>query len=111
MAFEFKFPDVGEGIHEGRIVEWLVKEGDAVKVDAPLVKVDQSVVSRHLAQLREAGVLSAERRGKQVYYSVRVAELVRTLRAIADALERCCPVSDGRAQTTGSASAQEGSKR
>jgi pyruvate/2-oxoglutarate dehydrogenase complex dihydrolipoamide acyltransferase (E2) component len=46
MAFEFKFPDVGEGIHEGRIVEWLVVEGDTVKVDAPLVKVetDKAVV-------------------------------------------------------------------
>ena len=29
MAFVFKFPDVGEGIHEGRVVEWLVAEGDA----------------------------------------------------------------------------------
>jgi len=53
--------------------------------------VDLSVVSRHLAQLREAGVLQAEKRGKEVYYSVRTRELVQTLRAIADAIERCCP--------------------
>jgi DNA-binding transcriptional ArsR family regulator len=63
--------------------------------------VNLSVVSRHLAQLREAGVLSAERRGKQVYYSARAEELVRTLRAIADALERCC----GRAAASGGRSA------
>lgn len=46
MAFDFKFPDVGEGIHEGRIVEWLVKEGDAVAIDQPFVKVetDKAVV-------------------------------------------------------------------
>ena len=31
MAYEFKFPDVGEGIHEGELVKWLVKEGDSVK--------------------------------------------------------------------------------
>lgn len=46
MALEFKFPDVGEGIHEGRIVEWLVAEGGTVKVDRPFVKVetDKAVV-------------------------------------------------------------------
>ena len=31
----FNFPDVGEGIHEGRVVEWLVAEGDVVTEDQP----------------------------------------------------------------------------
>ncbi|MEJ2582673.1 MAG: dihydrolipoamide acetyltransferase family protein, partial [Acidobacteriota bacterium] len=46
MAFVFNFPDVGEGIHEGRIVEWLVAEGDVVTEDQPLLKVetDKAVV-------------------------------------------------------------------
>jgi pyruvate/2-oxoglutarate dehydrogenase complex dihydrolipoamide acyltransferase (E2) component len=46
MAFEFKFPDVGEGIHEGKIVEWLIKEGDYVEIDQLFVKVetDKAVV-------------------------------------------------------------------
>jgi pyruvate dehydrogenase E2 component (dihydrolipoamide acetyltransferase) len=46
MAFVFSFPDVGEGIHEGRVVEWLVAEGDTVAEDQALVKVetDKAVV-------------------------------------------------------------------
>ena len=46
MALEFRFPDVGEGIHEGEIVRWLVKEGDSVRPDQPLVEIetDKAVV-------------------------------------------------------------------
>ena len=37
---EFKFPDVGEGIHEGKIVKWKVKEGASVKEDEILAEVE-----------------------------------------------------------------------
>lgn len=46
MAFEFKLPDVGEGIHEGEIVSFHVKEGDAINEDDILAEVqtDKAVV-------------------------------------------------------------------
>ncbi|MHC4696516.1 MAG: ArsR/SmtB family transcription factor [Planctomycetota bacterium] len=55
---------------------------------------DLSVVSRHLAMLRDAGILDAEKRGKKVFYSVRFKEVISTLRTMADALEACCPGDD-----------------
>ena len=53
--------------------------------------VDLSVVSRHLGVLRDAGILAAEKRGREVYYTVPVNKLTAILRNLADALEACCP--------------------
>ena len=53
--------------------------------------VDVSVVSRHLAILRDTGLLEATRRGKEVHYRVRYDTVTDTLRAVADAVEQCCP--------------------
>jgi len=41
--------------------------------------------------LRDAGILDAEKCGKEVRYSVRFDEVIRQLRAMADAIEACCP--------------------
>jgi pyruvate dehydrogenase E2 component (dihydrolipoamide acetyltransferase) len=39
-VFEFRLPDLGEGIHEGEIIKWHVKVGDVIKADDPLVDVE-----------------------------------------------------------------------
>ena len=53
--------------------------------------IDISVVSRHLGVLRDAGILEARKRGREVYYRVRTEELTSLLRNLADTLEACCP--------------------
>ena len=36
----FKLPDLGEGLPDAEIVEWLVKEGDEIKLDQPMVSME-----------------------------------------------------------------------
>ena len=46
LAYEFRLPDIGEGIHEGEIVKWLVEEGQKINEDDILCEIqnDKSVV-------------------------------------------------------------------
>ncbi|RPF56142.1 dihydrolipoamide acetyltransferase family protein [Aquisalibacillus elongatus] len=46
MAYEFKLPDIGEGIHEGEIAKWFIKKGEEIKEDDVLCEVqnDKAVV-------------------------------------------------------------------
>jgi pyruvate dehydrogenase E2 component (dihydrolipoamide acetyltransferase) len=39
VAYEFKLPDIGEGVVEGEVVRWLVKEGDILRQDQPMVEI------------------------------------------------------------------------
>jgi 2-oxoglutarate dehydrogenase complex dihydrolipoamide succinyltransferase (E2) component len=39
FQYELKLPDIGEGVAEGEILKWLVKEGEVVKEDQSLVEV------------------------------------------------------------------------
>ncbi|MEW6251854.1 MAG: biotin/lipoyl-containing protein, partial [Planctomycetota bacterium] len=38
--FEFKLPDLGEGVHEGQIVNVLVKEGDQIAEFQPMLEIE-----------------------------------------------------------------------
>ena len=53
--------------------------------------VDLSVVSRHLAVLKAAGMVEARRQGRSTYYHCSYERLVSALRSVADAIESCCP--------------------
>jgi DNA-binding transcriptional ArsR family regulator len=63
-------------------------------------EVDLSVVSRHLAILRDADILKCEKHGKEVRCQVRTGAVAAILRDLADALETCCPLVRDDATTT-----------
>ncbi len=63
MTREFKLPDIGEGVHEGEITKWFVKDGDAVKENDPLVEVMTDKVTVQIPSPVTGKIL--ERRGKE----------------------------------------------
>jgi ArsR family transcriptional regulator len=80
-----------------RLLACLAKCGRPCSVGevAQCCSVDLSVVSRHLAALEEAGVLAVSKEGRTVRYRVLFAETAGVLRALADALQECCPEGCG----------------
>jgi ArsR family transcriptional regulator, arsenate/arsenite/antimonite-responsive transcriptional repressor len=58
---------------------------------AECCSVDFSVVSRHLSMLADAGVLRSHKEGRTMFYQVQYEHLSDSLRALADAIENCCP--------------------
>ena len=45
MKFEYRFPDIGEGITEGTLFKWFVKEGDLIKEGEPVAEVETDKVT------------------------------------------------------------------
>ncbi|MCB5251426.1 MAG: dihydrolipoamide acetyltransferase family protein [Candidatus Cloacimonadaceae bacterium] len=44
MRYIFKFPDIGEGLEEGKIIEWYVEKGQSIESGDPLVKMETDKV-------------------------------------------------------------------
>lgn len=65
--FEFKLPDIGEGVTEGEIVNWLIKEGDSVREDQEMVEVmtDKATVT-----------IGAPKAGRVVRLGGKIGEIV-----------------------------------
>jgi 2-oxoisovalerate dehydrogenase E2 component (dihydrolipoyl transacylase) len=62
-AYEFKLPDLGEGLTEGEVARWLVAEGDEIAEDAPLVEIQTDKTTVEIpspAAGRVARILVAE---------------------------------------------------
>ncbi len=58
MRYIFNFPDIGEGLDEGTILEWYVKKGQAVKVGDSLVKMETDKVVADIPSPREGVIVS-----------------------------------------------------
>lgn len=72
-----------------RLLALIAERGRPCSVSelAESLDVDLSVVSRHLALLRAAGVLRATKTGRNVFYDIQFSAFAETLRGIADALD------------------------
>ena len=58
MRYIFKFPDIGEGIAEGKILQWYVQKGQEIKSGEPVVKMETDKVVTDIPSPRD-GIISA----------------------------------------------------
>jgi pyruvate dehydrogenase E2 component (dihydrolipoamide acetyltransferase) len=99
MAFEFKLPDLGEGVAEGEVVRWLVAEGDTVAEDQPLAEVltDKATVeipSPRAGKIIRLGAAEGER--------VPVGHVLVEIAEIGPEAEAVASGAQGQTQTFGS---------
>jgi len=70
-----KIAEIYRAINHGcrqRMLNLLAKEGSMIVTDIYVkLRLEQSAASQHLAILRRAGVVQTERRGKNIYYSLK----------------------------------------
>lgn len=83
MPHEFRMPDIGEGLTEGEIVAWLVREGDAVVVDQPIVEVETAKTTVEIPAPR-AGTIT--RLVGQPGDTVIVGDVLFVVEAVGDAV-------------------------
>src|SRR6266566_3322185 len=105
---EFKLPDLGEGMHEAEVVEWLVKAGDTVKQDQTMVKVETDKAIVEIPSPVAGRVAEIRVQGGQV---AKVGDVLVTFEAASSAntAGSASPKSNGAAATTTSSAPVESS--
>jgi pyruvate dehydrogenase E2 component (dihydrolipoamide acetyltransferase) len=89
--FEFKLPDLGEGVHEGQIINVLVKEGDAVREYQPMLEIETDKAAVEIPAPK-AGVVAKVH--VQPGQTVKVGQVLVTI----DESGGAAPRGDGRAR-------------
>src|SRR5205807_10358969 len=105
---EFKLPDLGEGMQEAEVVEWLVKPGDTLKLDQTMVKVETDKAIVEIPSPVAGRVAEIRVQGGQV---AKVGDVLVTFEAApsANAAGAASPKSNGAAATTVSSAPVESS--
>jgi pyruvate dehydrogenase E2 component (dihydrolipoamide acetyltransferase) len=77
-VYEFKLPDLGEGIHEGEILKWHVQPGTRIGEDEPLVDVETDKAAVTIPSPRGGQIVSL---GGQVGDIIRVGDVITVIDA------------------------------
>ena len=76
MPFDFVLPDLGEGITEGEIRKWLVKEGDAVEEHQTVLEIETDKAIVEVPSPRKGRVLKINKEEAEI---VKVGEVLMTI--------------------------------
>src|SRR5436853_307345 len=78
MAFEFRLPDIGEGLTEAEVVAWFVEPGGEVELDQPLVQIEADKAVTDIPAPRE-DVEAASKTSEGPEERIRLSKLRRTV--------------------------------
>jgi pyruvate dehydrogenase E2 component (dihydrolipoamide acetyltransferase) len=92
VPFEFRLPDIGEGVAEGEVVQWFVKEGDPIAEDAPLVSVLTDKANVEIPSPKAGRVARIH---AQVGEKVKVGGLLVTIEVTGEAASPSVPPTGG----------------
>jgi pyruvate dehydrogenase E2 component (dihydrolipoamide acetyltransferase) len=73
MVYEFKFADIGEGVHEGEILQWHVKIGDTIQTEDVLLEVHTEKVNTEITSPVSGKILSLEKKDGDI---IKVGEVL-----------------------------------
>lgn len=90
MTFEFKFPDVGEGITEGTLVKWRVALGELIKADQVLCEVETDKAVVELPSPKGGNVLRLNAREGE---SIKVGQVLCVIGELGESVSQTMPVT------------------
>lgn len=107
MAYEFKFPDVGEGITEGELHQWLIKEGDDVKENQPIAKVETDKAVVDIPSPKTGKILKLHFKEGQ---TIQVGNVMATIGDRSEAIVTAAPVKAAKKTSAETSSADAAAK-